>query len=312
MAVLLWFAKLLIRCLSLLPQSALNLLARLLAALVYRMPWHKHAVIRCNLEMCFPELDEAARRALHRRYLYELFRLIFEAPVLWYWRAERIVESIEIQQGEALARRDPDSSAGTLYVSGHFGNWELLNLNLSVANPLTTLYRAPDHPRLDRFINQPRTRFGARMVPGDRAALKHLLKALRGGESAAIAADIQPKRGDGVFVPFFGIETLTMTLVHKLARKTGCRVVLTELRRKPDGRGWTQTLIDATELLATDDAPLALTRINQWLEDRIREAPAQYLWLYKRFNKRPEGESARYPRLRKRARSSSTPPSSAD
>jgi len=312
MTLVLWIARCFVRCLNALPQGALNTLAWLLSALIYRLPWHKHAVIRCNLELCFPELDDLARRALHRRYLYELFRLVFEARVLWHWSAERITNSIHVQNGEGLARLDPKASTGTLYVGGHFGNWELLNLSLSMENPITTLYRAPNNPRLDCFINQPRERFGAQMVPGDRAALKHLLKALRGGEAAAIAADIQPKRGDGLFVPFFGTETLTMTLVHKLARKTGCRVVLTDLRRNPDGRSWTQTLMDATDLLDTDDAHQALTGINRWLEDRIREAPAQYLWLYKRFNKRPEGEPARYPRFNKRARASSMPPSSID
>lgn len=312
MAPLLWFARLLIQCLGLLPQGSLNALARLLGRLAYRLPWHKNVIIRCNLDLCFPELDEPGRRALHRHYLYEQFRLIFEAPVLWHWPAERILERIEVHQNEALAARDQESPTGILYVSGHFGNWELLNLKLSLTQRVTTLYRAPANPRLDRFINQPRRRFGARMVPGDRAALKHLLKCLRNGEAAAIAADIQPKRGDGVFVPFFGTEALTMTLVHKLARKTGCRVVLTVVRRNPDGGRWTQTLTDATDMLATDDPHQALAGVNRWLEDQIREAPAQYLWLYKRFNKCPEGASPRYPRVRKPARSSSTPPCSGD
>jgi KDO2-lipid IV(A) lauroyltransferase len=268
----------------------LNALARLLAALTYRLPWHKNAVIDCNLALCFPELDPAARRALHRRYLYEQFRLVFEAPVLWHWPAERIRSRIDI---------DPESDAApaeaTLYVSGHFGNWELLNLSTSIDRAMTTLYRAPANRRLDRFINEPRQRFGARMVPGDRAALKQLLQALRRGEAVGIAADIQPKRGDGVFVPFFGIDTLTMTLVHKLARKTGCRVILTDLVRHPDGRGWTQRLTDATTMMATDDTAQALAAMNRWLEDRIRSAPEQYLWLYKRFSRRPEGEPRLYP-----------------
>jgi KDO2-lipid IV(A) lauroyltransferase len=303
MALLLFLARVIIRALQLLPQRLLNGLARILGALTHRLPWHKHAIIRCNLELCFPELDDAARHALHRRYLYELFRLIFEAPVLWHWSERRIRDAIDIEKGATLARPDPNATVGTLYVSGHFGNWELLNLSLSLDQPITTLYRAPGNPRLDRFINQPRSRFGAHMVPGDRAALKHLLTALRRGEAASIAADIQPKGGDGLFAPFFGIETLTMTLVHKLARKTGCRVVFTDLRRKPEGGRWTQTLTDVTSQMDTDDAAQALAVMNRWLEGRIRAAPAQYLWLYKRFSKRPEGEARPYPRVSSRSSS---------
>jgi len=307
MAMLLWLARALIWLLSFLPQASLNGLARLLAALTYRLPWHKNAIIDRNLSLCFPDLDEASRRSLHQRHLYELFRLVFEAPVLWHWSGEKIRSRItnetelktiletgsETRSGQTSVARS--ASIGTLFVTGHFGNWELLNLSLSTNGPMTTLYRAPSHPALDRFINAPRRRFGGRMVPGDRAALKYLLQALRNGEAVGIAADIQPKRGDGLFVPFFGIDTLTMTLVHKLAGKTGCRVILIDLVRDADGRGWTQRLTDATEMMAKNDSAEALTAMNRWLEDRIRSAPEQYLWLYKRFSRRPEGEGRIYP-----------------
>jgi len=298
MTVLLVLARAVIRSLSWLPQRVLNTLAKLFGYLAYYLPWQKNRIIRQNLALCFPDWSGQERDQLHRRYLFELFRLIFEAPVIWHWQSERIESAIEIVRGEKfldpLANNKESKPKGTLYVSGHFGNWELVNLRLSMHQPITTLYRAPKNKRLDNFINQPRRRFGAIMVPGDRAALKHLLKALRSGEAAAIAPDIQPKGGDGLFVPFFGIETLTMTLVHKLARKTGCRVVLTDLKRNEKGDGWFMTLIDATQQLQTDDTAQALTHVNQWLENCIKKDPAHYLWLYKRFSKRPEGEAPRY------------------
>ena len=310
MSALLLLARLAVRLISWLPHRALRGLAIVLGALLYHLPWAKHRVIDRNLAMCFPERSDAQRRQLHRAYLVDLFRLVFDAGALWHATPERLKREIRFEHGEELLSPSPTGAPGTLYVSGHFGNWELLNLRISMEGPTTTLYRAPTHPALDRFINEPRTRFGARMVPGDRAAIRELLTALRRGQSAAIAADIQPKRGDGIFVPFFGIDTLTMTLVHKLARKTGCRVVLTTLKRHSRGPGWSATMIDATNWMDTDDAHQALSRMNDWLEGEIRAAPEQYLWLYKRFSKRPEGEPPRYPGLR--TRPSSTRPSSGD
>jgi len=310
MTALLFLARLVARLISWLPDRLLRGMAVVLGGLLHHLPWPKHRVIDRNLAMCFPELSDAERHRLHRAYLIDLFRLVFDAGSLWHAAPDRLRRKIRFDDGEELLAPSPPGATGTLYVSGHFGNWELLNLRISMEGPTTTLYRAPTHPALDRFINEPRTRFGARMVPGDRAAIRELLTALRRGGSAAIAADIQPKRGDGLFVPFFGIETLTMTLVHKLARKTGCRVVLTTLRRHSKRSGWSATMVDATDWMATDDAHEALSRINGWLEGEIRAAPEQYLWLYKRFSKRPDGEPPRYPGLK--TRPSSTPPSSGD
>lgn len=312
MSALLLLARIAVYVISWLPEPARRALAGACGRLLYHLPWGKHPVIDANLAMCFPDFPSPERKALHRRYCRELLRLIFEAGVLWHAKAEWLDREIIIESGPELMETAKDSTTGTLYVSGHIGNWELLNLRLSMAGPITTLYRAPSNAALDRFINEPRQRFAARMVPGDRAAIRELLGALRRGHAASIAADIQPKSGDGVFVKFFGIDTLTMTLVHKLARKTGCRVVFTDLTRHPDRPGWLLSLVDGSEWMATDDTELALGRVNDWLEGRIRRTPAQYLWLYKRFSKRPEGEAPRYPKLRKKRQSSAKPPSSGD
>lgn len=312
MRALLALARVLIRLLGWLPLSWLHRFAALPAALLYRLPWKKHRVIRRNLQLCFPELGESERRQLHQHYLVELFRLIFEAGALWHWSEQRIEQRVRIVEGRALLDSLRRDERGVLLVSGHVGNWELLNLYLSRHIDMATLYRAPSGPALDAFINQPRSRFGADMVPGDRAAIRTLLTQLRKGKAAAIAADIQPKRGEGVFVPFFGIPALTMTLVHKLACRTGCRVILTWAKRRPGGQGWDLSLIEAGEWIRQEDPVAALAGMNDWLETAIRSAPAQYLWLYKRFSRRPEGEPPRYPKLKRPDRSTDSPPSPGD
>ncbi len=292
-------ARGLIRLLGWLPLAWLHGLARLAAGGLFRLPWSRHRIIEDNLALCFPELDPSARSALHRQHLAQLLELVVETGVLWHWSADHLRSRVELIEGaDLLTRSSDDDGRGTLFVSAHLGNWELLNLYLSLHCDLATLYRAPARAALDAFITQPRERFGARMVPGDRAALRRLFTQLRSGRSVALAADIQPKRGDGLFVPLFGIEALTMTLVHGLARRTGCRVVLAQLLRRPSGQGWTLSLREAGDWIRDPDPMVALGGINQWLESAIRETPAQYLWIYKRFSKRPPGQPMRYPRFK--------------
>lgn len=292
--MLLSLARVVIRVLGWLPLAVLHRLAVLPGLVLRVLPWKKHAIIKANLALCFPDREEDERRQLHHRYLVELFRLVFEAGALWHWSRERIERHVDIVEGQDVWQRIREDDRATLLVSAHLGNWELLNLYLSQHLPLATLYRAPSDPILDAFINLPRERFGARMVAGNRAALRQLLIQLRSGQMTAIAADIQPKRGDGLFVPLFGVPALTMTLANNLARRTGCRVVYAWAGRRPDGKGWELSLIEADDRIQSEDPEIALGSMNEWLERAIRQAPEQYLWLYKRFSKRPDGMPPRY------------------
>lgn len=286
--MMLTLAKVFIRLISILPLRLLHAVAAPCGWLLYCLPWNKHRVIRINLALCFPELSTAERRRLHRQHLVELIRLVLEAGAIWYWPAEKIEAHVQLDGWEAVATA-AEKEQGLILVSGHLGNWELLNLYLSMHLPVATLYRAPDNPKLDRFISEPRERFGAHMVAGGSPSLRHLLSQLKQGKATALAADIQPKRGDGLYVPLFGQPALTMTLVNKLATRTGSPVVLCWAERRRRGAGWTLRFQRAPEPISSPDPESGLQALNHWLEHSIRSNPAQYLWLYKRFSRQPDG-----------------------
>jgi Kdo2-lipid IVA lauroyltransferase/acyltransferase len=286
--MILKLASALIWLIGFLPLRWLHALAMPAGWLLYRLPWNKHRVIATNLALCFPELSEPERRKLHRQHLIELLRLVLEAGAIWHWSADKIESHLQLDGWEQVIEAQA-SGQGVMLVSAHLGNWELLNLYFSLHLPVATLYRAPDSPALDTFITRPRERFGGRMVAGGSPSLRHLLAQLKGGKATALAADIQPKRGDGVYVPLFGQPALTMTLVNKLAGRTGCAVFLCWAERRSRGRGWTLHF-EAAEAGISGPEPIeALTPVNQWLERAIRSAPTQYLWLYKRFSRQPDG-----------------------
>lgn len=281
-------ASALIWLIGFLPLRWLHAMAGPLGWLLYWLPWNKHRVIAINLAMCFPENSQAQRRKLHRQHLIELLRLALEAGAIWHWTEDKIERHVQTEGwNDVLQARD--SGQGLMLVSAHLGNWELLNLYLSMHLPVATLYRAPDTPALDTFITQPRERFGGRMIAGGSPSLRHLLAQLKTGKATALAADIQPKRGDGVYVPLFGHPALTMTLVNKLAGRTGCAVFLCWAERRPRGAGWILHFEAAEASISGPDAAEALAPMNQWLERAIRSAPTQYLWLYKRFSRQPDG-----------------------
>lgn len=266
------------------------------AWLLGKLPWSKHRVVERNLSACFPELTEPDRRRLAAAQRIELLRLASELGALARWPGERLSAHLPAVEGWECVESALKHGRGVLMVTGHLGNWEILNLELSRRLDMVTLYRAPDDPALDRFISRARSRFGGRVVASGGAAMRQLLRQLKAGGAVGIAADIQPKQGDGVFVPFMGVPALTMTLVHRLSRKTGCAVIFCCALRLPAGQGWRLDFQPAPDRLHDPDPARALLAMNDWLSTAIRTAPEQYLWIYKRFSKRPEPGPRFYPK----------------
>jgi len=288
-------AIVLLRVLSRLPLPLLHRLAVPLAWIARFMPWRGHAVVRTNLAICFPDLGEAERERLYRRHLVEMMRLVLESGAVWYWPVDRLQRHVRQVDGWDDVVRTADRGKGVLLVGAHFGNWEILPLWVSLQQPITALYKAPRQAGFDRRVTQSRERFGARLVASGSPAMRKLIVGLKRGETIGLLADQQPKQGEGVFVNLFERPALTMTLVNRLARRTGCAVIFASAERLPDARGWRLRFEPADEAIADEDPASAINIMHRWLEREIRRNPAQYLWSYKRFSRQPDDRPSPYP-----------------
>jgi len=99
----------------------------------------------------------------------------------------------------------------------------------------------------------------------------------------------------GGFAPFFGIQALTMTLLSRLAARSGATVVFAWCEQIDDGPGFALHIEPAAAEIADPDMPVALTALNAQIERIARRDLAQYQWTYKRFKARPEGSGEANP-----------------
>jgi KDO2-lipid IV(A) lauroyltransferase len=99
---------------------------------------------------------------------------------------------------------------------------------------------------------------------------------------------------DGAFIPFFGVPAATMTSVPRITQMTGAKVVPCITRLLPGAAGYVLTFYPAWENYPTGDDIADTRRMNEFIENRVREMPEQYFWLHKRFKTRPEGEERFY------------------
>jgi KDO2-lipid IV(A) lauroyltransferase len=153
------------------------------------------------------------------------------------------------------------------------------------------MYRPHEQPAMEWAVRRGRMRHAAAMFARDelRPALRHLKQ----GGLLWFAPDQETRRGDSVFVPFFGQSAWSLTSTHQLARLSGAAVLPLFHERLADGR----YRIRIEPMLADfpgRDATADTARVMATLEGLIRRCPEQYLWLHQRFKRQPDGSKRRY------------------
>jgi KDO2-lipid IV(A) lauroyltransferase len=275
--------------LTALPWPWLRALADALAWAWRRLDARESQVVRRNLELVYPDLLPAQRAELHRAVLRTTARQALETLRFWTRPHAENLACLVQRNGEALYDSALASGRGVIVVAPHFGNWELLNQWLSSRGPLAIVYAPPDSAVGNAFLLRARGADNIRQVRAEGPAVRQLWKVLKDGGAVGILPDQQPKLGDGVFAPFFDLQALTMTLVSRLAERTGAVVLLAWCERIGPGLQFALRVEPAPEGIADPDPVAAATVLNAAVERIARRDPAQYQWSYKRFGARPPG-----------------------
>lgn len=273
-----------------LPSPTQRRIATRLAARLIGSRNSRVAVIRRNLELCFPELAPEQRRQLGRDHLRSVLLLAFELLNLIWAPRDKLLGNTRIRGREhlqaALASGEP-----LLLVTGHFTSFLVSLAALAEIVPFHVLYRRMDNPVLEAQLYQR----GARKYPITtihRKEVRRMLQELGSQGVVAVLPDQDFGLNRGVFVPFFGIQTATITAIPQYAAQAGARVLLFSSWREGDG-----VVVDIAPALehypSGDD--IADTRLwSDWLERQVRLHPADYFWLHKRFKTHPPDEPDRY------------------
>jgi len=238
-----------------------------------------------NLRMCYPNESESWRRDVVRAMWAEIGRMSGEFP--------HMGEFVErLHKGEVVfenAKRLNDViGKGAVYIGGHFSNWEVASLCLAQADPTCFFtYRPANNPIIDRDIIETRREFGLELQAAKGAeGGRDLLRALMKQKTIALMND--QKYNMGLSVPLFGHECMTADGPTRLALRF--KVPLIPITGKRiDGVRFLVRVHDPIHL--DYDAPLeseilaGVTRVNQFMEMRIREAPEQWFWVHRRWAK---------------------------
>ncbi len=249
-------------------------------------------VTQTNLRLCLGIDDHKTLQLLTRDSLIETGKTLMEIPSVWLGDLQKNRSRIKAVHQENLLTDALSAGQGVIIILPHLGNWEMFNPYYNLQTTLTGLYNPPDNEYLANLLDQVRNSMGNRVVPTTKAGLTVLYRALGKGEAVIILPDQVPASGE--FAPFFGVPAFTDTLIPRLVRKTGARVICAFVKRCQGSQGFEVEFRPAVEAISSADLHESVAALNQSIENCVREIPEQYQWEYKRFRVRPPGEAKLY------------------
>lgn len=284
---LVWLARLL-------PFPVLAAVGSVLGRLLFLLPTERRRVVLTNLHLCFPQLSEAERRRLARMHFVDFTRSVLDRGIAWWSSRERLCRLVRI---EGLEHFEGCLDRPLVLLAPHFVGLDIGAQRLAAEYRAVSMYSRQKNARFDTFLRDKRNRFGTVTLVPRQDGLRSVVRAMRAGATLYYLPDMDFGPRDSIFVPFFGVPAATIPALGRIVRLTGAAVVPCVTELLPGAAGYCVRLyppwrgFPAAE--GADDFE-DTRRMNAFIEDRVRELPAQYHWLHKRFKTRPPGEPPVY------------------
>ncbi len=276
-----------------LPLPLLAALGQGLGRLLWVLAGSRRRIALRNLALCFPAWTDAQREALAREHFGWLGRSLLERGLLWHASPARLRRLIVIEGPASFADTHPGP---LMWLAPHFMALDVAGvaIQLFVARPGCSIYQAQSDPVFDAALKRARLRFGNAKIFARNETAKPLMRAIKEGRGFFNLPDMDFGAKDAAFVPFFGVPAATLLAPSRMARLLGMTVQPVIAEMLPGGRGYRVRFFEPWADFPSADAEADALRMNRWIEDRIRENPAHYLWVHKRFKTRPPGEPKLY------------------
>lgn len=273
--------RLLLATFSLLPLPAVHGLGVLLGWLGAILSFKHARLTKINLQSSGIYQDEIEFKRAVRQNIGESGKALLETLAIWFRNDKRQLSLVRSFDGWNHIEAGLASGKGIIFLTPHMGCFEITSLYVATRHPVTVLYRPPRHAWMLPLMNMGRKRGKIILAQANIHGVKQLLQAIKRGEAIGMLPDQAPLEGEGEWAPFFGRPAYTMTLVSKLAKKTGAQVLMVFGERLSYGRGY-----DIHIRPIADGGINTPTLLNTEIERTVMQCPTQYLWGYDRYKAR--------------------------
>ena len=276
---------------TLLPYSLILKVGKLLGQLFYHVGGSRVHVARVNLQQCFPDMSDKEREKLLRANFQASGIGIMEVAIAWWWPRKKLEQLVRFENLDYLRQAEGE---GIILLILHFTTIEIAGALICLRHGVNATYREHKNPVFEYMQRRQRRRYSSASDLLGREDVRGMLRVLRSGGTVWYAPDQDYGPRHSVFVPFFGVNTATVTGTSRLAKIGKARVIPMVVTRQNDDSGYTAKVYAPWQNFPQGDEVEDARRVNRFIEERVREYPEQYMWLHRRFKTRPEGEPSFY------------------
>ena len=281
-----WLGMGLLRLICLLPHRLALATGRVIGRIAHAVGGSRRAIVRRNIELCFPELSPVERDALAYEHFKALGMTLIEMG-LGRWASDRHLLSITKLHGIEHVREALDSGRGVILLSAHFTTLEIMGRVLSLnMPPFDAVFRRNRSEFMTELQRTGRERSAESTI--EKRDIKKVVRSLRNNRAVWYAPDQSYNRKGSEAIPFFGIPAMHTTATSTLAR-LGNAVVIPFFPRRLADSTYELTLLPAFEDFPSEDPVADTKRYVDLLEQHIRSCPEQYFWIHRKFKDLPDG-----------------------
>ena len=273
---------------AIIPLRVATFFATLAGRLAFVVAKRERETALKNLRMAFPEKSEEWREQIARNVFINLCKNGIEFLNTYKLNKRNIGLWVD-EEGFENVDNSIKKGKGTLLVTCHLGNWELIPFCFAFRGYASTIIvRKLYFHKYDNIIHKVRRSRGIKVMYRDESP-RRILKVLKNNESIGMLADQDMDSLEGVFVDFFGHPAYTIVAPIAIALATGAQLLPCFMFRE---NGKHKYVIEEPMEIEKFKDKKETYRVNmqKWskrLEDYIRRYPDQWVWIHKRWKTKP-------------------------
>lgn len=261
-------------------------IGRLIGYVAHAAGGTRRAIVRRNIELCFPELTPAERDTLAKAHFLALGMSLIEMG-LGRWGSDKIHRKLGRLEGIEHLNSAIESGKGIILLSAHFTTLEIMGRVLALnCPPFDAVYRKNRSEFITEIQRTGRERSADDTI--EKRDIKKMVRNLRKGRPIWYAPDQSYNRKGSGVVEFFGVPSMHTTATSTLAR-LGKAVTLPFFPRRLADGSYVFRILPPLENFPGDDDLEDTRKYVSVLEEHVRSCPEQYLWIHRKFKNLPSG-----------------------
>ena len=207
-------------------------------------------------------------------------RILSEYPYISSFRKGDLDKYIKIENIEIL--EEIKKGPPIIFVSAHFSNFELMAMVIEKAGiNLSAIYRPLNNKLVNSIMEPIRKKYICKnQIKKGINGVRESLKFFKRGTSIAIMIDQRVSEGEKI--NFFDYPAFTTTIPAQFVKKFKCKVQPVHIERY-NKINFKITFDEQISFGGNEDSASISLKLNQWLENKIRKNPSQWIWTHDRW-----------------------------